>query len=241
MGVASTYLDERRSYLFPAIHIKGHTCPTCRGAKLPEYRLCYQCKYACTESNPDSIGFGMFARAGEQSSTNMSRYKSAGNVDGSRNVAALLTGAIFQAIQHPAVTFDLITTAPSMSGRAGEHPLYALTRKTARSQGVGDKVAPLLTVVPGATKDRTVQRRAFQAERSEISGKRILLIDDTWTSGGTIRSAVLALRQAGAKEVNAVALARWIQAGNEAGEDELWRLAEKYRPNFSSYNFFDGI
>ena len=38
----------------------------------------------------------------------------------------------------------------------------------------------------------------------------MLLIDDTWTSGGHAQSAALALRQAGATRISALIVARWL-------------------------------
>jgi adenine/guanine phosphoribosyltransferase-like PRPP-binding protein len=39
----------------------------------------------------------------------------------------------------------------------------------------------------------------------------VLLIDDTWTTGGHAESAALALRKAGAAQVSALVVARWLK------------------------------
>lgn len=57
-----------------------------------------------------------------------------------------------------------------------------------------------------AERSRNV-RRGFQASRM-AEGLRIWLIDDVMTTGSTLAAAVLALRQAGAKEVNVLFAAR---------------------------------
>jgi predicted amidophosphoribosyltransferase len=50
---------------------------------------------------------------------------------------------------------------------------------------------------------------AFEVRKPEvIARKRVLLIDDVFTTGATIRECAKALVQAGAKEVNALTLAR---------------------------------
>jgi ComF family protein len=52
-------------------------------------------------------------------------------------------------------------------------------------------------------------RGAFKVKRPEtIKGKVILLVDDVYTTGSTLRECSLALRKAGAKEVRAVTIAQ---------------------------------
>jgi orotate phosphoribosyltransferase len=41
--------------------------------------------------------------------------------------------------------------------------------------------------------------------------QHILLLEDTWTSGGNAQSAALSLRRAGAVTVTVLALARWLK------------------------------
>ncbi|MEW6245154.1 MAG: ComF family protein [Nitrospirota bacterium] len=52
-------------------------------------------------------------------------------------------------------------------------------------------------------------RRAFQVRRpQEVAGKRVLLIDDVWTTGTTINECAKALRKAGTGDVFALTVAR---------------------------------
>lgn len=241
MVKADEYLDSKRAYLFPAIHLQDLACPRCRGGKNSGYPTCPQCERALLESHPDNLGFGMFARLNEQTSVYMFRYKDNDDVDGKLIVEALLLRGIGEAMLTPYIGIDLITTIPSLSGRTGIHPLHMLTERAARKLGVGDKVTPLLTACPGAKTERRVQRGAFEVEREKVAGKAILLIDDTWTSGGNMRSGVLALREAGAREVNAIALARWVNPGSEWGGNEIWAQAAENRLDFGRYSFLPAL
>jgi predicted amidophosphoribosyltransferase len=46
---------------------------------------------------------------------------------------------------------------------------------------------------------------------SHVRGRRVLLIEDTWTSGGNAQSAALILRRGGAASMTIVAIARWLK------------------------------
>jgi len=49
---------------------------------------------------------------------------------------------------------------------------------------------------------------AHPARAQHLAGRRVLLIDDVSTTGATLQAAGRALRQAGAREVSALVLAR---------------------------------
>ena len=59
------------------------------------------------------------------------------------------------------------------------------------------------------TERRENLRGSFQVKRpGQLAGKRILLIDDVFTTGATLRAASAALKKAGAARVSALTLAR---------------------------------
>jgi ComF family protein len=49
---------------------------------------------------------------------------------------------------------------------------------------------------------------AFEADRAEVEGKAVLLVDDVCTTGSTLMAAAQALLTAGAKRVSGYCLAR---------------------------------
>jgi orotate phosphoribosyltransferase len=98
----------------------------------------------------------------------------------------------------------MVTTVPSTSGRL-DHPLRTMVAGVVGA--TRDRYCDLLTAAPRAD----LLGRAASAQRfvaSPLSGEPVLLVDDTWTTGGHVQSAVAALKASGAGQVAAVVLGR---------------------------------
>lgn len=103
--------------------------------------------------------------------------------------------------------WDAITIVPSSQGRAGAHPLEDAIRMF---PFLGDQYRPLLR--PGA--EKATHNRAADgayAITEEVNGVRVLLLDDTFTSGARAESAASALQLAGARVVAIVPIGRVIK------------------------------
>ena len=70
---------------------------------------------------------------------------------------------------------------------------------------------PLLARPGADTWGRALDPGRFCAPRP-LAGQAVLLLDDTWTSGGTAQSAAVALKRAGARSVAVVVAGRHLPA-----------------------------
>lgn len=119
--------------------------------------------------------------------------------------------------------FDTVTMVPSTSGRV-DHPLRTMVAQTV---GVTrERCRDLLTATPtaaGLAREASLRRYTSAAL---WGGEAVLLIDDTWTTGGHAQSASAALKRAGASCVAVVVLGRHLNGswGNTASYVEQARL-----------------
>jgi predicted amidophosphoribosyltransferase len=103
---------------------------------------------------------------------------------------------------------DLVTTVPSTRAdtRRGAHPLQTAVRSVA---SLARLHAPLLTGGPAAAGHGQADDRAFRVTQP-VHGARVLVIDDTFTTGARAQSAASALHLTGAAAVAVLTIGRVI-------------------------------
>lgn len=107
--------------------------------------------------------------------------------------------------------FDLVTSVPSTSGqRIGIHPLQRIL--TASIPLTMNRYKTLLAPSAIVTPAHTINGSKFEfvGSRSKIYEKNVLLVEDTWTTGANVQSAVHALKSAGAGHVAVLVVGRWV-------------------------------
>ncbi len=192
---------------------RGKVCRLCR-APVDGYEYCYQCYAAPDVAHPDVAGFVSYAISDRQAGQDMYRYKGMQpSVQAVSNVQLLLEHGLRHlpcAGRIAGAAVEAVAVMPSRTHFQSGAPSQ-LQKLCALKLPVG---LPTVGVQPvaGATSDRKVDPSSFVVP-VPVGRSHVLLIDDTWVSGGTVMSAVGALRAAGAARVSSLVLARWLDPG----------------------------
>lgn len=199
-------------YLRNTLWDSDYTCNYCTGIPgNPDFRSCYQCgnEYAHDSETSDLRGFVSYGWDNSQSATVMYGYKDA---VGNRQAQRLVNVMLFYALrEHLGCATDpqygqpaMWATVPSLRQRGHPQVLHTMT-------------ASLLRNMPEAQMSPSTDVRSPRSLRPEnfvvassVVGVHVLLVDDTWTSGGHAESAAVALKRAGAARVTLLVLARWL-------------------------------
>lgn len=122
-------------------------------------------------------------------------------------------------------TFDVVTTVPSSSAeRDRHHPLPQMVASVIEPTRA--RYERLLSRSASPVAERAVDPQKYEASR-ELGDQRILLIDDTWTTGANAQSAAAALKGAGASAVGLLVVGRHI---HDDFSDNERRLRASGRP-----------
>ncbi len=124
-----------------------------------------------------------------------------------------------ECIRRAARDWNTLAIVPSSASREGTHPLEQAIRMARAHRPL---YRPLLERTEVPLDHRLADQRGFRVT-ADVGGKRVLLVDDTFTTGARIQSAGSALALAGADVVAAVVLGRVVQPSFSAGAEALWQ------------------
>lgn len=99
--------------------------------------------------------------------------------------------------------FDIVTVVPSTRQRTTTHPLVDILSR--RLSITRHRFAEVLSTTSANTRQLRPDEYAAHAD---VAGKRVLLIDDQWTSGASLQSSAIALKRAGAARVVGLVVGR---------------------------------
>jgi predicted amidophosphoribosyltransferase len=127
--------------------------------------------------------------------------------------------------------WDLLVTVPSSKERVGTHPLrQAIDMLPAPLR---DRAADVLRRGPVPVDHRRADDLGFLVD-ADVGGARVLLVDDTLTTGARTQSAASALQLAGGRVVAAVVIGRVIRPEWSKESAALWRAARSRRFSFDT-------
>lgn len=178
----------------------------------PRYSLCTSCRDVAVSLGRPLVPVTSIAVVTASSSLYraLREYKCATHVVARRQtarLAALLRRFARGRVGDALGEADATVVVPSgPSGRPPPHPLSAVASAAALGP-----VAPWLRTRRDPSTPivhRRASRDAFVASR-EVAGRRLLLLDDVYTTGAHLQSAAAALEEAGAAEVRSLVIARF--------------------------------
>lgn len=102
-------------------------------------------------------------------------------------------------------------TIPSLKGREGPHPIREIWASIIGDRTGLDEIEMTGQTIPDKHERRRFEPAHFTVESRVRRFDHVLVIDDTWVSGGHSQSAAAALRAAGAGIVSVLTVARWFQ------------------------------
>jgi predicted amidophosphoribosyltransferase len=220
-----SFSDTIAQYLSPIAHNGDDVCRMCRSGRLNTEALCGACVRRTDEIDLLCMHIIPISYYVTPSTLRDWMHDFKNHTDGAvrdragKSVAAIFVRYLLEhraALQTTLGDWHDIVAVPS-SHAPGSSPLVDAIN-TFAPQLVDIQVAPL---VDGAKIDRRASTHRFVATQ-EGSGRRVLLVDDTYTTGATVQSAAHTLRVAGFEVIAIICVARKINPDPQWGTDQLW-------------------
>jgi ComF family protein len=189
---------------------------SCAGCSAPDTELCDGCRHRLRPQPTEAVRAGLRVvtalRYEFEVREAVLAYKQRGRLRLAATLGPALRAAVDVALPAGCPTTALVAVPPSASGRRrrGWDPVTTLARAAGVAASTG-----VLVVRPGRSSaqkhlDREQRARAREGSmrcRVDLTGRRVVVLDDVLTTGSTVQEARRALEEAGAEVVAAVCLA----------------------------------
>ena len=221
------------AYLSTPIRESMTTCRVCLTAS-PGQEMCDPCQrqyFTFGDRLADQTAFVIYARAAHQTGRIMYGYKeSAPAEEHVRMVQLLFASALLGHRDCPARLAGVEVThwcvVPSLKGRAGPHPV-----ESAVWPFLSQSLSKITLQVQTTQEPRRVRVDRFASDVELGAGAHVLVLDDTWTTGGHAQSAALSVRAAGAGVISVLVLARWLDPNWDATKHLIEKRLNKTPPD----------
>jgi predicted amidophosphoribosyltransferase len=197
-------------------------CRVCWSFIDPKYKTCFKCGHQ--PENLDVVVPITYSEHLGQLHTALRNYKDGGSTGARRYAAIRLAGVLWRFLEaHEACVahaagvsaFDLVTIVPSSDPARDRKSPFARLTKWVRP--VKKRLKRVLEPT-GEVEGRNYDANRFRATE-KIAGGSVLLLDDTWVTGGHAQSAAATLLTAGAEHVALVVIGRHIHPEYEPVSD----------------------
>lgn len=197
-------------------------CRICWSFMDPEYETCYRCS-----SQPNSLDAMVPITYSEhlgQMHLALRNYKDGGTRNIRRHDAIRLAAILWRFLREHELCvaraagverFDVATIVPSSSPERDKHSSFA---------ELTDWIEPIKSRLQRTLEPTgEVEGREFDANRfrpmADLTGNAVMLLDDTWATGGHAQSAAHALRATGARTVALIVIGRHVRRDYEPVRD----------------------
>lgn len=213
--------DGLTSELVPMPTNGPDVCPYCRTCKADQWPACYSCgkvRPAVEHPCPDVIPISFYRKPADDEPPSVLRdvlhdYKEHDDIsvrDAAANiVAAILARYYREHAEELANRFGQWTDIVAVPSTKHDNPSGLVTALAESFTDFMPAPVPLLAPGPGHKGRNAPDPTAF-AVAEPIEGRRLLLIDDTFTTGSALHSAAECLAAAGATVIAGLVIARKI-------------------------------
>ena len=208
----TSLVDTAGNYLKNPVRISGVACAKCAGHRLGYYQ-CNKCEFMYPA---DLVGSMIYAGDGLQSGRLMYGYKSvAPGPSHVPTVRLLVSLGLACAAALVGVTTTHWATVPSLRNIGSEHRFRQILREVLPDEREIEVAASQLAANKTVQERRQFNPAYYDLQTSVPKDVHVMVIDDTYTSGGHAQSVVMALKQAGAGKVSILTVARWLEMDKE--------------------------
>lgn len=233
--------EELRPELVPPPADAEDVCPMCRSWRDPQYRLCSNCLEAvdelahpCARVVPITL-YRRPSRLRDWLTYYKQRSEDEYRHDYPSKIATILGRFMLENQSELWATtggYSVACIVPSSSRQDMQHPLRAIVSD---SNVFGVPIVDLLKRGTGDLGHRILSDQGFIPNR-DVSGERILLVDDVYTTGSRAQSAASALQVAGGVVAAVLVIARRIDPEFNEVASAVWT-----RQSANSYDFVNAL
>lgn len=220
-----TLVVEAGQFLRNTVHVPGRTCARCRGTMLEAgQHICDRCTAFPTDTTADLSASIIYGVDGLHSAEVLRGYKEPTPRQEFRGTMLLLLAVALSEHQPCASTLVGVTpsswaSVPSLSQVGSPHPLRTMLTTILPATYPEIPITASTSAVDAEYIDRRrLNPGLYRIQGPAPHGQHVLVIDDTWVSGGHAQSVAMALKQAGAAQVSILTVGRWLNPKHERSQ-----------------------